>query len=73
MQVMGLAEIRLAEDFSYEGALQWNFKVENTRNLCNFVKCMDLAVTWLNRLLSGEFRGKVVIIWLNPWVSWLLG
>ena len=32
MQVIGLAEIRLAEDFSYEGALELNFKAENTRN-----------------------------------------
>ena len=36
MQVIGLAEIRLAEDFSYEGALELNFKVENTRNLWIF-------------------------------------
>ena len=26
------------------------------------VKSMDLAVTWLNKFLSGEFRGKVVQI-----------
>ena len=71
--MMGLAKIQLAEDFLYEGALELNFKAKNTRNSCNFVKCMDLAVTWPNRLLSVEFRGKVVIIWSNPWVLWLLG
>ena len=32
MQVIGLAKIQLAEDFSYEGALELNFKAENTRN-----------------------------------------
>ena len=58
MQVMGLAEIQLAEDFSYEGALEWNFKAENTPKLRNFVKCMDLVVAWPNRLLSGKFHGK---------------
>ena len=73
MQVIGLAEIRLAEDFSYEGVLELNFKAENTRNSQNFVKYVDLAVTWPNKLLSGEFRGKVVIIWSNPRVLWLLG
>ena len=70
---MGLAKIRPAEDFSYEGVREWNFKAENTRNSHNFVKCMDLVVTWPNRLLSGKFRGKVVIIWSILWVLWLLG
>ena len=36
MQVMGLAEIRLAEDFLYEGALELNFKAENTRKVTEF-------------------------------------
>ena len=34
---------------------------------------MDLVVIWLNKFLSGEFRGKVVKIWLDPWVTRLLG
>ena len=72
MQMIGLAKIRLAEDFSYEGALELNFKAENTRNLLIFVKYVNLAVTWLNKLLSGEFRVKVVIMWSNQQVSWLL-
>ena len=72
MQMIGLAEIRLAEDFLHEGALQLNFKAVNTRNLWIFVKYVNLAVTWPNKLLSGEFRGKVVIMWLNQRVSWLL-
>ena len=73
MQVIGLAKIRLAEDFLYEGALELNFKTENTRNSRIFVKYVDLAVTWLNRLLSGEFHGKVVIMWWNQQILWLLG
>ena len=70
--MIGLAKIRLAGDFSYEGALELNFKAENTQNSWIFVKYVNLAVTWPNKLLSGEFRGKVVIIWSNQWVSWLL-
>ena len=73
MQVIGLAEIRLAEAFSYEGVLELNFKTENTQNVQIFVKYVDLAVTWPNGLLSGEFRGKVVIMWSNQWILWLLG
>ena len=72
MQMIGLAEIQLAEDFSYEGVLELNFKAENTRNSWIFVKYVNLVVTWPNKLLSGEFRGKVVIMWSNQWVSWLL-
>ena len=72
MQMIGLAEIRLAEDFLYEGALELNFKAENTRNSRIFVTYVNLVVTWPNKLLSGEFRGKVVIMMLNQRVSWLL-
>ena len=60
--MIGLAEIRLAEDFSYEGVLELNFKAENTRNSWIVVKYVNLAVTWPNELLSGEFHGKVVIM-----------
>ena len=70
--MIGLAEIRLAADFSYEGVLELNFKAENTRNSWIFVEYVNLAVTWPNKLLSGEFRGKVVIVWSNQRVSWLL-
>ena len=73
MQMIGLAEIRLAEDFLYEGALELDFKAENTRNSRIFVKYVDLAVAWPNKLLSGEFHGKVVIMWSNQPVLWLLG
>ena len=72
MQMIGLAKIRLAEDFLYEGALELNFKAENTRNSQIFVKYMSLAVTWPNKLLSVEFHGKVVIMMSNQRVSWLL-
>ena len=34
---------------------------------------MDLAVTWLNKFLSGEFHGNVVKIWSDPGVTRLLG
>ena len=53
MQMIGLAEIQLAVDFSYEGALELNFKAENTRNLQIFVEYVNLAVTWPNKLLFG--------------------
>ena len=72
MQMIGLAKIQLAEDFLHEGVLELNFKAENTRNLRIFVKYVNLAVTLPNKLLSGAFHGKVVIIWSNQWVSWLL-
>ena len=72
MQMIGLAEIQLAADFSYEGGLELNFKAKNTRNLRIFVEYVNLAVTWLNKLLSGEFRRKVVIVWSSQRVSWLL-
>ena len=62
MQMIGLAKIRLAEDFSYEGALELNFRAENTRNSRIFVKYVNLAVPWPNKLLPGEFHGKVVIM-----------
>ena len=66
MQVLGLVEIRLAEDFSSEGAWEWEIRTI-------LVKSMDLAVIWLNKFLSGEFRGKVVIIWSNLQILRLLG
>ena len=72
MQMMGLAKIQIAEDFLHEGVLELNFKAENTRNSQIFVKYVNLAVTRSNKLLSGEFRGKVVIMWSNQRVSWLL-
>ena len=30
MQLLGLAEIRLAEDFLFKGAREWSLKSENT-------------------------------------------
>ena len=73
MQVLGLAKIRLAEDFSSEGVWE-NLEIHEIRAI--LVKSMDLAVIWLNKFLSGEFRvfhGKVVIIWSSTWVSRLFG
>ena len=73
MQVLGLAEIQLAEDFSFEGAWEWSLKCEKHEICAICVKSTDLAVIWLNKFLSGEFRGKMVIIMSNLWVTQLLG
>ena len=54
------------------GVLELNFKAENTQNSQIFVEYVNLAVTWPNKLLSGEFRGKVVIMMSNQRVSLLL-
>ena len=70
MQVLGLAEIRLAEDFLSQGAWEWVFETWKYTKFTQFwSKSMGLAVTWPNKFLSGEFhvfRGKVVIIWSSP-------
>ena len=63
--MIGLFEIQLAEDSSCEGVLELNLRAENTLNSQTCVQYVNLAVTWLNEWLSGEFRGKVVIFWLN--------
>ena len=41
--MIGLAKIRLAEDFSYEGALELNFKAENTQNLQIFCQICEFG------------------------------
>ena len=48
-----------------------SLKIHNICTIC--VKSMDLAVIWPNKFLSGEFRGKMVIIRSNLWVTQLLG
>ena len=63
--MIGLAEIWLAEDSSCEGVLELNLRAENTRNSRTFVQYVNFAVTWMNEWLSGEFCGKVVILWSN--------
>ena len=63
--MIGLSKIRLAEDSSCEGALELNRRPENTQNSRTFVQYVNLVVTWPNEWLSGEFRGKVVILWSN--------
>ena len=35
VQLLGLAEIRLAVNFSFKGAREWSLKSENTQNLRN--------------------------------------
>ena len=77
MQVLGLAEIRLAEDLSSEGAQEWSFKnLANTRNSCSFVKSMNLGVIWPKKVWSGEFRRNnlvesvgLVAIGMNKFLS----
>ena len=63
--MIGLSEIRLAEDSSCEGVLELNLRAENTLNSWIFVQYVNLVVTWPNEWLSGEFCGKVVILWAN--------
>ena len=62
--MLGLSKSQLAEDSSCEGALELNLRAENTQNLWTFVQYGNLAVSWPNEWLSGEFRvirGKVYI------------
>ena len=63
--MIGLAKIQLVEDSSCEGVLELNLRAENTRNSRTFVQYVNLVVTWPNEWLSGEFCGKVVILWSN--------
>ena len=44
-----------------------SLKIHEIHAIC--VKSTDLAVIWPNKFLSGEFHGKMVIIWSNPWVT----
>ena len=57
--MIGLSEIRLAEDSSCKGALELNFRAENTRNSRTFVQYVNLVVTWPNEWLSVNFVGKL--------------
>ena len=41
--MIGLAEIQLAEDFLHEGALELNFKAENTRNSWIFCQICEFG------------------------------
>ena len=43
MQMIGLAEIRLAEDFLHERVLELNFKAENTQNLQIFCQICEFG------------------------------
>ena len=63
--MLGLSKIRLAEDSSCEGVLELNFGAENTQNSWTFVQYVNLVVTWPNEWSSGEFCGKVIILWSN--------
>ena len=48
-----------------------SLKIHEICAIC--VKSTDLVVIWPNKFLSGEFCGKMVIIWSNPRVTQLLG
>ena len=63
--MLGLSEIRLAEDSLCEGALELNLTAKNTQNSWTFVQYVNLVVTWPNEWLSHEFHGKVIILWSN--------
>ena len=59
MQVLGLAEIRLAEDFLSDGGIGMEFKnlkIHEIRAIC--VKSTDLAVIWLNKILVWRISGE---------------
>ena len=49
-------------------------KIEEIHEICAIcVKYTDLAMVWPNKLLSGEFHGKMVIIRSSLWVTRLMG
>ena len=48
-----------------------SLKIHKICAIC--VQFTDLVVIWPNKFLSGEFCGKMVIIWLNPRGTRLLG
>ena len=66
MQVLGLAEIQLAEDFLSVGTLEWFPETWNYMKFTQFlIKSADFTAIWLNNFLSGEFHvfcGKTIII-----------
>ena len=54
MQVLGLAEIQLAEDFLSVGVLEWVPETWNYMKFMQFlVKSADFAAIWPNNFLSG--------------------
>ena len=57
MQVLGLAEIQLAEDVLSVGGLEWVPETWKYTKFMQFlVKSADFVAIWLNNFLSGEFR-----------------
>ena len=57
MQVLGLAKIQLAEDFSSVGALEWVPETWKYTKFTQFlVRSVDIMAIWPNKFLSGEFR-----------------
>ena len=71
MQLLGLAEIQLAEDLSSVRVLEWVPVTWKYTKFTQFWSSRGFAAIWLNKFLSGEFRvfrGKMVIIWLSLWV-----
>ena len=57
MQVLGLAKIQLAEDFSSVGVLEWVPETWKYMKFVQFlVKSADFVAIWPNKFLSGEFH-----------------
>ena len=57
MQVLGLAKIQLAEDFSSVGALEWVPETWKYMKFAHFlVRSAVFVAIWPNNFLSGEFR-----------------
>ena len=44
--MLGLAKIRLAEDFSFEGLWEWGLKLKNYMKFAQFVS--NLQIWWLS-------------------------
>ena len=74
VQVLRLAKIELAEDFSTVGVWEW---VPETRKYTKFAQFWSSPrISWLygriNSCLENfMFFAEMVIIWLSPQVSWL--
>ena len=57
MQLLGLAEIRLAEDFSFKRAQEWSLKSENTQNSHNLCQIYGF----------GGDMAEYILVWRISW------
>ena len=76
MQVLRLAEIRLAEDFSSKGAWEWVPETWKYTKFMQFWSSPRVSRLYgrINSCLENfVFFTEMVIIWLSLRVSWLFG